>query len=112
METVGTVNFEDLFDFSPEPLDSNLEDSDDKLDLSQVTSDQFSHLINQSAPVESASNRSQGTGSQLSSPLTGNFGLVFFDGRKIFNGKIFDRALRHLPSRIISFVQKQTRSEA
>ena len=23
MDTIGTVNFEDLFDFSPEPLDSN-----------------------------------------------------------------------------------------
>ena len=76
METVGTVNFEDLFDFSPEPLDSPLEDSNHKLDLSQFTSDQFSNLINQhstATTVESAaSNRSQETGgSQLSSPLTG-----------------------------------------
>ena len=37
METVGTVNFEDLFDFSPEPLDSPLEDSnEEKLDLRQI----------------------------------------------------------------------------
>ena len=73
METVGTVNFEDLFDFSPEPLDSPLEDSNDKLDLSQISSDQLTSLINQSSnAVGSASNRSLETGgSQLSSPLTG-----------------------------------------
>ena len=71
METVGTVNFEDLFDFSPEPLDSPLEDStEEKLDLSQITGEQLSNFINSSA-VESPSNRSQETGSQLSSPLTG-----------------------------------------
>mgnify|MGYP001322748229 FL=1 len=66
METVGTVNFEDLFDFSPEPLDSPLENSSaEKLD-DQEDYDQFTHLINQGVVVESGSNRSQS--SQLSSP--------------------------------------------
>ena len=70
MESVGTVNFEDLFDFSPEPL-SPEDSSKHQLDLSQISSDQLTNLINQSAAVESTSNRSQETGSQVSSPLTG-----------------------------------------
>ena len=77
METVGTVNFEDLFDFSPEPLDSPLEDSnEEKLDLRQISSANYSiseNLINHQ--VESPSNRSQETGSQLSSPLTEPYGI-------------------------------------
>jgi len=74
METVGTVNFEDLFDFSPEPLSP--EDSSNRLDLSQISSDQLTSLISQSTGVESTqSNRSQETGSQLSSPLTEPFGV-------------------------------------
>jgi len=74
METVGTVNFEDLFDFSPEPLSP--EDSSNRLDLSQISSDQLTKLINQSAAVESnQSNRSQETGSQVSSPLTEPYGV-------------------------------------
>lgn len=74
METVGTVNFEDLFDFSPEPLSP--EDSSNKLDLSQISSDQLTNLISQSAGVESTqSNRSQETGSHLSSPLTDPYGI-------------------------------------
>merc|ERR1712141_158511 len=72
------VNFEDLFDFSPEPLDSPLEDSDEKLDFGQGQQqqhqDQFTQLINQQ-PVESASNRSQGTSSQVSSPLAESYGI-------------------------------------
>merc|ERR1712223_64497 len=74
METVGTVNFEDLFDFSPEPLDSPLENSSaEKLD-DQEDYDQFNHLINQGVVVESGSNRSQS--SQLSSPpATGSYGV-------------------------------------
>jgi len=77
MESVSTVNFEDLFDFSPEPLDSPLEDSDEKLDFGQGQQqhqDQFTQLINQQ-PVESASNRSQGTSSQVSSPLAESYGI-------------------------------------
>lgn len=66
-------------DFSPEPLDSPLEDSDEKLDFGQgqhqqqhQDQDQFTQLINQQpVPVESVSNRSQGTSSQVSSPLAG-----------------------------------------
>jgi hypothetical protein len=74
METVGTVNFEDLFDFSPEPLSP--EDSSNKLDLSQISSDQLTELISKSAGVESTqSNRSQETGSHLSSPLTDPYGI-------------------------------------
>merc|ERR1711953_1641455 len=74
METVGTVNFEDLFDFSPEPLDSPLENSSaEKLD-DQEDYDQFTHLINQGVVVESGSNRSQS--SQLSSPpAAGSYGV-------------------------------------
>ena len=77
METVGTVNFEDLFDFSPEPLDSPLENSSaEKLD--QDNYDQFTHLINQGiVQVESGgSNRSQS--SQLSSPPAAGipFGVI------------------------------------
>merc|ERR1711936_795296 len=83
MESVSTVNFEDLFDFSPEPLDSPLEDSDEKLDFGQgqhqqqrQDQDQFTQLINQQpVPVESASNRSQGTSSQVSSPLAESYGV-------------------------------------
>ena len=75
METVGTVNFEDLFDFSPEPLDSPLENSSEKLDQDNY-SDQFAHLINQGVvQVEAESNRSQS--SQLSSPPTGKNFHVF-----------------------------------
>ena len=103
MESVGTVNFEDLFgkklykiawksefwnvaifaDFSPEPLDSPLEESDEKLDFGQgqLQQDQFTQLINQ-PPVEYSSNRSQGTSSQVSSPLAGEFHVSF--SRKIF----------------------------
>ena len=103
MESVGTVNFEDLFgeklykilwksefwnvaifaDFSPEPLDSPLEESDEKLDFGQgqLQQDQFTQLINQ-PPVEYSSNRSQGTSSQVSSPLAGKFHVSF--SRKIF----------------------------
>jgi hypothetical protein len=74
METVGKVNFEDLFDFSPEPLSP--EDSSNKVDLSQISSDQLTKLISQSAGVESTqSNRSQETGSHLSSPLTDPYGI-------------------------------------
>lgn len=82
MESVSTVNFEDLFDFSPEPLDSPLEDSDEKLDFGQgqhqqqQDQDQFTQLINQQpVPVESVSNRSQGTSSQVSSPLAESYGI-------------------------------------
>ena len=51
---------------------SHLQDSSNRLDLSQISSDQLTKLINQSAAVESnQSNRSQETGSQVSSPLTG-----------------------------------------
>jgi len=81
MESVSTVNFEDLFDFSPEPLDSPLEDSDEKLDFGQgqqqhQNQDQFTQLINQQpVPVESVSNRSQGTSSQVSSPLAESYGI-------------------------------------
>merc|ERR1711893_147340 len=76
MESVGTVNFEDLFDFSPEPLDSPLEESDEKLDFGQgqLQQDQFTQLINQ-PPVEYSSNRSQGTSSQVSSPLADSYGV-------------------------------------
>merc|ERR1712107_626511 len=73
MESVGTVNFEDLFDFSPEPLDSPLENSSEKLDQDSYN-EQFDHLINQGVvPVESGSNRSQS--SQLSSPPTESYGI-------------------------------------
>merc|ERR1711936_424415 len=83
MESVSTVNFEDLFDFSPEPLDSPLEDSDEKLDFGQgqhqqqhQDQDQFTQLINQQpVPVESVSNRPQGTSSQVSSPLAESYGV-------------------------------------
>jgi len=75
MESVGTVNFEDLFDFSPEPL-SPEDSSKHQLDLSQISSDQLTNLINQSALAgESTSNRSQETGSQVSSPLTEPYGV-------------------------------------
>jgi hypothetical protein len=68
MDTIGTVNFEDLFDFSPEPLDSPLEDSDDKQD-SGDNKDQFFELTR---ALESGSNRSQDTSkNQLSSSLPG-----------------------------------------
>ena len=74
MENVSTVNFEDQFDFSPGPLDSPLEDSDEKLNFGQGQQqhqqhqDQFTQLINQQpVPVESVSNRCQGTSSQVSS---------------------------------------------
>merc|ERR1712141_265731 len=80
MESVGTVNFEDLFDFSPEPLDSPLEDSDEKLDLGQgQNQDNFAKLINQQQNVESGSNRSQGTSSQVSSPLAESYGISPID---------------------------------
>merc|ERR1739844_688450 len=47
-----------------------------QLDLSQISSDQLTKLINQSAAVESnQSNRSQETGSQVSSPLTEPYGV-------------------------------------
>ena len=71
MENVSTVNFEDQFDFSPGPLDSPLEDSDEKLNFGQGQQQhQFTQLIHQlPVPVESVSNRSQGTSSQVSSPL-------------------------------------------
>ena len=75
MESVSKVNFEDQFDFSPEPLDSPLEDSDEKLNFGQGQQQhqqqhQFTQLIHQlPVPVESVSNRSQGTSSQVSSPL-------------------------------------------
>merc|ERR1712129_278490 len=58
----------------PEPLSP--EDSSNRLDLSQISSDQLTKLINQSAAVESnQSNRSQETGSQVSSPLTEPYGV-------------------------------------
>merc|ERR1739848_433531 len=84
MESVGTVNFEDLFDFSPEPLDSPLEYSDEKLDLGQgqnqgQNQDNFAKLINQQQNVESGSNRSQGTSSQVSSPLAESYGISPID---------------------------------
>ena len=76
MESVSTLNFEDQFDFSPEPLDSPLKDSDEKLNFGQGQQqhqqhqDQFTQLIHQQpVPVESVSNSSQGTSSQVSSPL-------------------------------------------
>ena len=83
METVGTVNFEDLFDFSPEPLDSPLENSSaEKLD--QDNYDQFTHLINQGiVQVESGgSNRSQS--SQLSSPPAAGIPFGVIDDQALF----------------------------
>ena len=83
METVGTVNFEDLFDFSPEPLDSPLENSSaEKLD--QDNYDQFTHLINQGiVQVESGgSNRSQS--SQLSSPPAAGIPLGVINDQAYF----------------------------
>ena len=53
-------------------LNVSFQDSSNKLDLSQISSDQLTELISKSAGVESTqSNRSQETGSHLSSPLTG-----------------------------------------
>ena len=66
------------------------QDSSNKLDLSQISSDQLTNLISQSAGVESTqSNRSQETGSHLSSPLTGTkcnvHTLGFFKRKSIKN---------------------------
>merc|ERR1711953_1174647 len=109
METVGTVNFEDLFDFSPEPLDSPLENSSaEKLD-DQEDYDQFNHLINQGVVVESRSNRSQS--SQLSSPpATGTPKLrSHFSTDVKFCGNIY-RFIRSISSGVNR--QGQARSQA